>query len=38
MDIQQIKEAQNEKKFSRDIFENILKDYCILSENVKNAR
>ena len=38
LEITQIKEAQNEKKFSRDIFENILKDYCILSENATKIK
>ncbi len=38
LEITQIKEAQNEKKFSRDIFEKILKDYCILSENVTKIK
>ena len=31
LEISQIKEAKNEKKFSREIFETILKDYCILA-------
>lgn len=38
LEITQIKEAQNVKKFSRDIFENILKDYCILSENATKIK
>ena len=38
LEITQIKEAQNEKKFSRDIFEKILKDYCILSENATKIK
>ena len=38
LEISQIKEAKNEKKFSREIFETILKDYCILSENVTKIK
>lgn len=38
LEITQIKEAQNEKKSSRDIFETILKDYCILVENATKIK
>ena len=38
MEITQIKEAQNEKICSRKIFEDILKDYCILSENATKIK
>ncbi len=38
LEIAQIKEAQNEKKDSRSIFETILKDYCILVENATKVK
>ena len=38
LDITQIKEAQNEKISSKKIFEAILKDYCILSENATKVK
>ena len=38
LEITQIKEAKNEKINSRSIFENILKDYCILSENATKIK
>ena len=38
LEIAQIKEAQNEKKDSRSIFETILKDYCILAENATKVK
>lgn len=38
LEITQIKEAQNEKIFSRKVFENILKDYCILAENATKVK
>ena len=38
LEITQIKEANNEKIFSREIFENILKDYSILIENVTKIK
>lgn len=38
LEITQIKEAQNEKKCSRSIFETILKDYCTLVENVTKIK
>ena len=34
----QIKEANNEKIFSKEIFENILNDYNILLENAKKVK
>lgn len=38
LEITQIKEAQDEKICSRKIFETILKDYCILQENVTKIK
>ena len=38
LEITQIKEAQDEKIFSREIFEAILKDYCILIENATKVK
>ncbi len=38
LEITQIKEANNEKIFSREIFENILKDYSILIENATKIK
>ena len=38
LEITQIKEAQNEKICSKKIFESILKDYNILSENVTKIK
>ena len=38
LEITQIKEAQNEKISSKKIFEAILKDYCILSENATKIK
>ena len=38
LEIAQIKEAQNEKICSRKIFETLLIDYCILSENATKIK
>lgn len=38
LEITQIKEAQNEKICSRKIFEDLLKDYCILAENATKVK
>lgn len=38
LEITQIKEANNEKVFSKEIFENILKDYSILIENATKIK
>ena len=38
LEITQIKEANNEKIFSKEIFENILKDYSILIENATKIK
>ena len=38
LEITQIKEANNEKIFSKEIFENILRDYCILIENATKIK
>ena len=38
LEITQIKEARNEKICSRKIFEDILKDYCILAENATKVK
>ncbi len=38
LEITQIKEAQNEKIFSKQIFENLLKDYSILVENATKIK
>lgn len=38
LEITQIKEAKNEKICSRKIFEDVLKDYCILAENATKIK
>ena len=38
LEITQIKEAKNEKICSRKIFEDVLKDYCILTENATKIK